>query len=262
MSSRNLGVQEEYARTLEELDNRISVLKRAILEERCAQKLRKRNEAKREREERNRGLLEKNGLLKESIQQVTVEVLNRQQDFLRLQVQLENESADENDELIELEGQEDISFVMQSLEADPDLTAEAAQLRQEVDFLRQARDSSCKQANVLSKTQYEERQKKLEEGVNQMKSLLEERQMAASQNSTRLLSLIRTLALSSSIGALMIRFYQQLKDETSSSKKKSIGVTDFIKTCPNAIEAKQAIEQLTNLGLIDGSESGILSLAM
>ncbi|TMW66740.1 hypothetical protein Poli38472_014052 [Pythium oligandrum] len=247
VSTRNADIQEEYARMLKELDDQAESLTKEIEEERSNKQSQKRRRLDTAATNATADMERQNAQLKREVESYSMAISQLQDEF----AVLEAEKGDTDDDM---EDENQISKEEQ-------IALEVAELKQEVELLREAHESIAAKQTTSFKAQFESELQELDEEIDHLKRATEETSTQLSSHSLRLHALLRTLAPNASIGTLMTRLHQQLTSDTA-GQRKTVALQTFLESCPSAEEGKKAIDEMKKLALIYYYESsGLLALA-
>ncbi|EEY69913.1 uncharacterized protein PITG_06438 [Phytophthora infestans T30-4] len=267
VKTRNIDIQQEYARMLKELDDQVESLDQEIAQERemKAERAKRRREEDLERKANKKQHLEaETSQLKEKLDEFTSEIRQLQEVFADLEKEVESQGSDNSPD------------DAQSVEERQRLEEERAQneiveLQQEIVLLKEAQEAIAEKIDKQSlKAQYEEEKQEVLEETAHLKGLVEDLTPQINSSGVRQHSLLRTLAPSPGIGTLMTRLYQQLcgdsraslSSDQPSTPRKTVDLKAFLNSCPSFEEGNRAIDELKKLQLIHCYESsGIIALA-
>ncbi|CCI46150.1 unnamed protein product [Albugo candida] len=239
---RNVEIQKEYKRSLRKLDLEMDVLNQAIEQ--------KRRSSKRLRPcssfDTDTIGQKKHKNLKEVLRRLTERVQLLQEEHTQLGLR------DENMATAELDDAEQKVLLEEKL---ADLQKEAVLVED---------DNEVSLHSVKDISEPENFAASVEEDIDQTRCLIRSVNTQIHSQRTRLLSLLRTLAPTASIGSLMVRLYQQLMktpeeiDVTSDLKKvarQTVELRQFLQNCPDTSDGQRAIELMQKLRLVYAYES-------
>nr|CCA16713.1 conserved hypothetical protein [Albugo laibachii Nc14]CCA21818.1 conserved hypothetical protein [Albugo laibachii Nc14] len=210
---RNVGIQEEYKRSLCELDLELDGLNQAIEK--------KRRKYKRVRPSSsfkvNGVAQEKHRNLKETLLRMTERVQLLQEESTQLGL------CDDEMAPIELNDAQKIELLEEKL----------SDVRKEVHLLKDTQESSMRSDSTNGSTN-------MEDEIELTQCLVRNVNTEIHSQHTRLLSLLRILAPTESIGSLMVRLYQQLAQlpkeirdtsDPTTATRHTVKLREFLKVC-------------------------------